>query len=135
MESFKLFFMTCAFLCACSPNDNNIQKNVIKTEDGLKCEKSRFYFGDVSSKDNNITKFTFKIKNTKNILIDITSVDVDCECIHVESYPKRIKPNVAANIVGYVDLRKQHGHISKPIFVNTANKKTLLLRVVGNVTP
>ena len=104
-------------------------------EDGLKCEVSRFHFGDVSLKDKNTTDFAFKIENTKSVKIDIASVDVGCECVHIKSYPKYIKPNVAAKIVGYVDLRKQHGHISKPIFVNTANKKVLLLRVVGNVTP
>lgn len=129
------FFLICAFfVCACTPKQNATPNNSIKMEDGLKCEVSRFDFGDVSLKSRDTTNFVFKIENTKNIKIDITSVDVGCECVHIKSYPKYIKPNATAKIVGYVDLRKQYGHISKPIFVNTANKKVLLLRVVGNVT-
>ena len=129
---FSLFVGIVAFSCNTRQDRQNV--NNIKIEDGLECRKSRFYFGDYSPQNKSIIPFSFEVRNVKDKAINISSVDVGCSCVHINSYPKSINPNSNAKIVGYIDLKNQRGHVSKPIFITTSSKKTLLLRIVGNVT-
>ena len=137
MKSNKILltFFSLLLVFSCNSRRNDAYKNVARTEDGLKCDNSRFYFGDISLKDAKTVRFLFKIENVKKRGAEISTVDVGCECVHIKSYPKKLTPGATGEIIGYIDLTNQRGHVSKPIFVSTPGKKTLLLRIVGNVTP
>lgn len=137
MKSNKILltFFSLLLVFSCNSRRNDTYKNVARTEDGLKCNKSRFYFGDISLKNTKTIPFSFKIEDVKKRGTEISTVDVGCDCVHIKSYPKKLTPGTSGEIIGYIDLTNQRGHVSKPIFVSTSSKKTLLLRIVGNVTP
>lgn len=74
------------------------------------------------------------IMNMGDSLAKISSVEESCSCIHVEKFTRKIPPKQKGTIKGVVDIKKQKGHFSKPIFVNCSGDKVLLLRIIGDIS-
>lgn len=101
--------------------------------DGLYVETSYFDLGDVSASKQTEKDFTFELKNCKDKDISISKVDVICDCVVIENAPQTISPKQIGVIRGHIDLTKQKGKLSKPIFVNFDKDNVLLLRIVGKI--
>lgn len=122
------------FICGCK--EQNKSERVVQQRhvDNLVCDNTHFNFGDVSKKNKSFVDFSFVIMNMGDSLAKISSVEESCSCIHVEKFTRKIPPKQKGTIKGVVDIKKQKGHFSKPIFVNCSGDKVLLLRIIGDIS-
>ena len=123
-----------AFIGSCTNNQEKSEYLSNRYGDALVCESPRYHIGEVSKSKQDNVEFTFKITNNSNKTINVSDVDVTCGCIHITEYKNIITPQNSFTLKGYVDLRKQYGHISKPIFIKYDNDNVLLIRVIGDIT-
>lgn len=123
-----------AFIVSCTNSREKSESFSKKYGDALVCDNPRYNIGEVSKSKQDNAKFIFKITNNSNKTINISDVDVTCGCIYVAEYKNVITPQNSFVLKGFIDLRKQYGHISKPIFVKYNNDNVLLIRVVGDIT-
>lgn len=123
-----------AFIVSCTDPRDKSEHLSKKYGDALSCDTPKYYIGEVSKTKQDNVEFIFKITNNSNKTINISDVDVTCGCIHITQYKNIITPQKSFILKGFVDLRKQYGHISKPIFIKYDNDNVLLIRVIGDIT-
>lgn len=127
-----LFFICFFVIISCTDNNKGCFIDKI-TKASLVCDNPRYNFRKVNKANNKKVEFSFIIKNTSTKKIKIEAIDISCNCTHLEKTETLVYPNKKFVIHGYVDISKQTGHFSKPIFVKYDDGKILLLRIIGDI--
>lgn len=107
----------------------------MESDGRLQVKDSRYILGEVLKSKGDSIEFIFNLKNCADSLIIIKKVDVSCGCISIIESPDSIFPNMNAKLKGVVNIKNQHGHLNKSIFVNYGRRRNsiLLLRIIGDI--
>ncbi len=124
---FCVIFSIC-FLLSCYRGNSST-----KMVAGVSCEAPYVDFGSIDKKTTDSVPFVFELKNITGDTICISSVELGCNCVIIESYPLYLSPKGCDSIQGYIDITGQHGNLSKPIYVNIGKDELMILRIKGNV--
>lgn len=111
----------------------NVNGSVENTDSLMSFEPNVIDLGRIDTDDNRIVPFEFKLTNNSDTIMDISSIDVSCNCVKILGYTKSISINQTGKISGKIDLRNQSGHLRKSIYVNYNNDSMKLLKIIGDI--
>ena len=129
------FSIVIIMISSCSCNNTKVQQEKSSSDStALKADNPHLDLGKIYKNDIDTKAFQFKVKNVSKKTVVINKIDVSCNCISInkESY-KPIPAGQTGYINGNLILNKTKGHVSKAIFVNYADKKVLLLRLIAQI--
>lgn len=107
--------------------------NHVSGQSALTVDNPHFKLGEISKKEKDTVCFFFDLENISTQLASIDKVDVSCNCVKIDTKTHPIYPHSKLRVNGHVNLKSQHGHLSKSLFVTYNNNQLLQLRVVGDI--
>ena len=125
--------LLCLFISACSDSPKDPINS--KLFSGHICvDKASMSFGVVNRNEMNKICCKFKLKNTGQLPVVISKIDVSCGCIAAGISSDTILPNRNQLLTVTLNPNSSIGYLNKTIFVNSdADNPVLLLRVKGKI--
>lgn len=140
-KTIALIFVSLFFLSSCI-NDTTDKKANLPTEKSvienrkacLEIVNRKYDFGRISKKEHSYLDVEFELRNTGEIPLIISKVDVSCGCLSVNYSKEPINPGKIRKLVVHIDTKNQYGMFNKVIFINSNAENNLeLIRITGEV--
>ena len=129
-KTIALIFVSLFFLSSCI-NDKSVIEN---REAYLEIVNRKYDFGRISKKEHSYLDVEFELRNTGEIPLIISKVDVSCGCLSVNYSKEPINPGKIRKLVVHIDTKNQYGMFNKVIFINSNAENNLeLIRITGEV--
>lgn len=114
-------------------NHENLNVYLNKIDTLVSIEPTILSLGSIEPKSKNKVSFEFSMSNHHDSIIHINNVDVSCNCVTITSYPSLISPGETGDIKGFLNLKNQHGHLRKTIFVKYNNECIKTIKITADI--